>query len=211
MKFADEDRIGFKWADGNTLKIKTQVYADFPAKTQFVSFYVASSPWAYDACLGLVDAVQDTITGLPKRIAVSAGYRDERSRLEDLTFGASDLISRGLFIYSTKGRHYERLCCEALRCAFQGAKLSRRSGRRLAPPARCNGGALITCLSSFLSRLNSGDFVTFSLSSSFSLLRFDSSSITLPPDKSRYSTSSACLKWNSGLSGIVQNPSLSAH
>jgi hypothetical protein len=92
MKFADEDRIGFKWADGNTLKIKTQVYADFPAKTQFVSFYVASSPWAYDACLGLVDAVQDTITGLPKRIAVSAGYRDERSRLEDLTFSGRVIL-----------------------------------------------------------------------------------------------------------------------
>src|SRR5205823_4284171 len=44
MKFTDEDRIGIQWNNGDVLRIKTQVYADFPAKTQFMGFYIPPSP-----------------------------------------------------------------------------------------------------------------------------------------------------------------------
>jgi hypothetical protein len=92
MKFTDEDRIGIQWNDGSVLNIKTQVYADFPAKTQFVGFYVPPSPKALEACLRLVDAVQETMRSMHKRLAVRAGYRDEGNTLQELTFSGRVLL-----------------------------------------------------------------------------------------------------------------------
>jgi hypothetical protein len=92
MKFADEDRIGIQGKNRTVLRIKTQVYADFQAKTQFVGFYIPASPKTYEACLLLVDAVLSTIQNLPKQLAVSAGYRDQQNSLQDLTFSGRVLL-----------------------------------------------------------------------------------------------------------------------
>lgn len=86
MKFFDEDRIGIQWQNGEELHIKTQVYVDFPAKTQFVGFYVPSSKNTYQASLRLVTAVHETITSLRKKVRLSAGYQNERTSLEELVF-----------------------------------------------------------------------------------------------------------------------------
>lgn len=91
MKFSD-DRIGVQWKNGDVLPIKSQVYADFPAKTLFVGYYIASSPKTYEACLRLADAVKETIESLSKRVAVRAGYRDQSNRLEELTFSGRALV-----------------------------------------------------------------------------------------------------------------------
>jgi len=98
MKFTDEERIGIEWKDGSVLHIKTQVYADFPAKTQFVGFYIPASSKTYEACLDLSDAVESTMKSLQKRIAVSAGYRNERDRLQDLTFSGRVLLYHEEFL-----------------------------------------------------------------------------------------------------------------
>ena len=58
LKITDEERIGIEWKNQDVLRIKTQVYADFPAKTQFVGFYIPASPRTPEACLRLVDATE---------------------------------------------------------------------------------------------------------------------------------------------------------
>jgi hypothetical protein len=93
MKFREEDRIAIQWKNDDILRIESQVYADFPAKTQFVGYYIpSSSNKTYEACLRLVEAVRETIQSLPKRVGVWAGYRDERTKIEELTFSGRVLL-----------------------------------------------------------------------------------------------------------------------
>ena len=92
MKMTDEDRLSIEWKDLSVLKIKTQAYLDFQAKVQFVGFYIPTSPHTFDACLALVDSVRSTIEDLPKRVAVSAGYRSEQTKIEDLVFSGRVLL-----------------------------------------------------------------------------------------------------------------------
>jgi hypothetical protein len=99
MKFRDEGRIGIQWKNGDILRIESQIYADFSAKTQFVGYYIpSSSNKTYEACLKLVDAVQETIQSFPKRVGVWAGYRDERTKIEELTFSGRVLLYHGDFL-----------------------------------------------------------------------------------------------------------------
>ncbi|HEY3303464.1 MAG TPA: hypothetical protein VGL70_08015 [Candidatus Binatia bacterium] len=65
MKFSDDGRIGIQWKNGEVLPIRGQVYADFPAKTLFVGYYIVSSPKTYESCLRLTEAVKDTTLAYP--------------------------------------------------------------------------------------------------------------------------------------------------
>jgi hypothetical protein len=106
MKATDE--ISIHWQDGTGVEhIKRQLYLDFPAKTQFVGFYVPSSdPFFSDTtlktCMALVGAVQQAIDDLPKRIAVMAGYRNESNTIQDLTFSGRVFLYHDSFLSITQ-------------------------------------------------------------------------------------------------------------
>src|ERR1035438_3344707 len=92
MKLEDKDRIGVQWKSGDVLHINTQLYADFPAKAQFVGFYIPASSKTYEACLDLSDAVLSTIEAMQKHVPIRAGYRDEGNNLNDLAFSGRVLL-----------------------------------------------------------------------------------------------------------------------
>jgi hypothetical protein len=108
MKAAD-DAIGIQWKDGEVLHIKRQLYLDFPAKTKFVGFYVPtpdplSSTKSFEACLRLAEenAVQQTLDDIPKKVAVSGGFRGEMTSIQDLTFSGRVLIYHDAFLSITQ-------------------------------------------------------------------------------------------------------------
>jgi|GraSoi2013_115cm_1033766.scaffolds.fasta_scaffold51720_2 hypothetical protein len=59
------------------------MYLDFPAKAKFVGFYVPSSPRTYKACLLIADEALPTLSEMPKDVAISGGYADERNTIKD--------------------------------------------------------------------------------------------------------------------------------
>jgi hypothetical protein len=93
---AQDQSMEIQWQDGSALHVSRQVYLDFPAKTQFVGFYIPSSGQfqtrTYNASIQLAEAVKQAISDLPKRAHVTAGYRDENNTLEDLTFSGRVLL-----------------------------------------------------------------------------------------------------------------------
>jgi len=91
MKFTG-DRFGVQWRDGSETLVVVQNYLDFPAKTEFVGFYVASSPKTYEICLKLAEAVQKALQDLRKRAKVSAGDVGGINSLDDLTFSGRVFI-----------------------------------------------------------------------------------------------------------------------
>jgi len=102
MKAAD-DAIGIQWKGGEVLHIKRQLYLDFPAKTKFVGFYVPSSDplsstKTHDASMGLAEAVQQALDDIPKKVAISGGYRGEMTGIQDLTFSGRVVIYHEAFL-----------------------------------------------------------------------------------------------------------------
>jgi hypothetical protein len=96
MKATLDDR-GIQWKDGFVLPIKRQVYMDFQAKTRFVGFYVPSanqldSDREYNACLDLADDVEQTMIDVGKKQAISAGYSDEQTSMQELMFSGRVLL-----------------------------------------------------------------------------------------------------------------------
>ncbi len=72
--------------DGEVIHIGRRIYLDFPAKSEFIGFYIPSSRKGFEACLALVDIVQPMITDLPNRIDVAGGDAGGVTRLRELTF-----------------------------------------------------------------------------------------------------------------------------
>src|SRR5260370_215814 len=102
-----DDSLGIKWNDGTILHIKRQVYLDFPAKTKFAGFYVPSSdPLAsgkdFQACVRLAEAVQQALDEIPKKVAISGGYRGEMNSIQDLTFSGRVIIYHEAFLPITQ-------------------------------------------------------------------------------------------------------------
>jgi hypothetical protein len=102
MKAADE-AIGIEWKDGGVMHIKRQLYLDFPAKTKFVGFYVPSSDplsptKSLEACMRLAEAVQQALEDIPKKVAISGGYRGEMTGIQDLTFSGRVVIYHEAFL-----------------------------------------------------------------------------------------------------------------
>lgn len=103
LKIADADRLALQRKDDNsTLKIRTQIYADFGAKVQFVGFYVPSSPHTFDACMSLVPAVTSTIENAQKQLYVSSGYRGEQNTLKELVFSGRVMLYHEDFLSITQ-------------------------------------------------------------------------------------------------------------
>jgi hypothetical protein len=105
MKAADD--IGIEWKTGETLEIRRQLYLDFPAKTKFVGFYVPAPDPLVDAktieaCVKLADAVQQALDDIPKKVAVSGGYRGEMTSIQQLTFSGRVLIYHDAFLSITQ-------------------------------------------------------------------------------------------------------------
>lgn len=98
MKLTDEDRIGVQFKNGDVVRVKTQLYTDFAAKVKYVGFYIPASAKTYEACLQLVDAVESTIQSFQERVGVSAGYRGERNRLQELIFSGRVLLYHEEFL-----------------------------------------------------------------------------------------------------------------
>ena len=63
--------------------VVVQNYLDFPAKSQFVGFYIASSKRTYDICMKLSDSVQAAIENLRVREKVTAGDAGGINTLDD--------------------------------------------------------------------------------------------------------------------------------
>ncbi len=89
-RVADKE-FDFKWSDGTASHIKPQTYLDFPAKTEFIGFYVSASKIesetkSFNACLQLAEAVEQIIDDLPKHHDFTGGYIGERTTLRELTF-----------------------------------------------------------------------------------------------------------------------------
>jgi len=97
MKLTEADAIGIKFdEDGSELHITRQLYLDFPAKTQFVGFYVPSSlpsiTRSFAACLKLVQGVRDALDDMPKRVFVGAAFPEKMNTIHDLTFSGRVLL-----------------------------------------------------------------------------------------------------------------------
>lgn len=101
MKFTDPS-CEIQWKDGTKTPFVCQAYLDFPGKSQFVGYYIPSSPKTFDVCVKLVDGVRETIQKVPQRIAVSAGYRDQRNSIKDLTFTGRVLLYHEDFLTITQ-------------------------------------------------------------------------------------------------------------
>jgi hypothetical protein len=99
---ASDDGFDLKWSDNTTSHVKPQVDLDFPAKTQFVGFYVSSSTHNYEACLELANAVQQVINSLPKRLKVSGGQLGELTTLEELMFSGRVYLYHDDFLSITQ-------------------------------------------------------------------------------------------------------------
>jgi hypothetical protein len=94
---ATDAAVGIEWKDGSVLHIKRQLYLDFPAKTQFVGFYVPSSipsslNKSFEAGIKLAEAVRQAIDDIPKKVDVGGGYRGEMTNIKDLTFSGRVLL-----------------------------------------------------------------------------------------------------------------------
>jgi hypothetical protein len=86
-----DDAVGIEWADGTALHVKRQVYLDFPAKNEFVGFYIPTSVGhaldrTYRACLQLANAVQPSIHDLQNKVAITGGDSGGVTTFKDLTF-----------------------------------------------------------------------------------------------------------------------------
>src|ERR1041385_1316502 len=116
MKAFDENRVGVQFQNGEVVHIATQVYLDFPAKTQFVGFYIPASGRTVAASLRLVNGVQDAMDWLRKNQTVRAGYRGESTTLNELVFSGrvflyhEDFLSitdKANIIKAYKQKHYD--------------------------------------------------------------------------------------------------------
>jgi hypothetical protein len=105
----DEPALSVTSKNGATIKIRRQVYMDFPAKAKFVGFYIyAPSPPSADisgeetfiACSKLVeaDAVQQAFEHFSKQVAVLAGQGEQMTSIQDLTFSGRVLIYHEEFL-----------------------------------------------------------------------------------------------------------------
>lgn len=79
----------------------------FSGQNEFVGFYVPSSDplspektseKTLQACLNLVDAVQPALDDIPKKVAMSGGYRDEMNSIQELTFSGRVVIYHEAFL-----------------------------------------------------------------------------------------------------------------
>lgn len=100
LKAAEDTDIKRKDDNSVVLHIRRQVYMDFPAKTKFVGFYIPApdptdSLKSLAACKMLADFVQATMDDMPKKLAVSGGYRGEMTSAEDLTFSGRVVLYHG--------------------------------------------------------------------------------------------------------------------
>jgi hypothetical protein len=67
--------------------VRTRFYLDFPAKSEFIGFYVPSSAGKeFDACMALADRVQSQVADLRKRVEVTGGDAGGVTRLQELNF-----------------------------------------------------------------------------------------------------------------------------
>ena len=65
MRVTDEG-FDLPWSDGSVTKVKPQIYLDFPAKAEFVGFYVfpskkESETKSFEACLQLAEGVKQIL------------------------------------------------------------------------------------------------------------------------------------------------------
>ena len=100
---ATDDAIGIKWNNGEVTRIKRQLYLDFPAKTKFVGFYVPSSDplsnvRTFEACMRLAEAVSQALDEIPRKVAISGGYREQMNTIQDLTFSGRVLLYHEAFL-----------------------------------------------------------------------------------------------------------------
>jgi hypothetical protein len=116
MKAFDENRVGVQFQNGEVVHIATQVYLDFPAKTQFVGFYIPASGKTVAASLQLVNGVHDAMDWLRKNQTLRAGYRGETTTLDELVFSGrvflyhEDFLSitdKANIIKAYKQKHYD--------------------------------------------------------------------------------------------------------
>jgi len=91
MKFTG-DRFGIQWKNGSVSPVVVQNYLDFPAKSQFVGFYVASSTRTFDICMKLADDAQAAIEDMRTRVKVGAGDVGGVNTIDDLTFSGRVFI-----------------------------------------------------------------------------------------------------------------------
>jgi len=81
-----DQTVAIHWNSGYTLPISTQIYLDFPAKSEFVGFFIPHYPRTYEACLRLVDAVIPAINRMKENIQMTAGDAGGSDTLDDLVF-----------------------------------------------------------------------------------------------------------------------------
>jgi hypothetical protein len=106
---ASDDTIGIGWDDGSVTKVKRQLYFDFSANAKFVGFYISnidplSTTKTMSACMILdnSNAVQQTLEDMPKKMAVSGGFGDQMTNIQDLRFSGRVLIYHEGFMSITQ-------------------------------------------------------------------------------------------------------------
>ncbi len=95
--------------DGAKVEVRRRVYMDFPAKTKFVSFYVAKpvpppldfkGEKTFAACLQLleINAVQQSFEHFAKNVGVMGGRDGQMTTFQDLTFSGRVMIYHEEFL-----------------------------------------------------------------------------------------------------------------
>ncbi len=86
MKYTG-DRTAIQWnSDKSVTHVLTQNYLDFPAKAEFIGFYVKSSDRSFETCMALADAVENALKDIRQNTRVTAGDAGGTNSLQDLTF-----------------------------------------------------------------------------------------------------------------------------
>lgn len=82
----DGNSWGLLKDNSQVLSGPTKIYLDFDAKTKFVSFYIPTSKYSYEAASALWSQVNTTFAAVAKSVGVQAGYGHNPTDLKDLTF-----------------------------------------------------------------------------------------------------------------------------
>ncbi|HTR23741.1 MAG TPA: hypothetical protein VMI10_07130 [Terriglobales bacterium] len=89
--------LGSSNPDLKPVRIKVQLYLDFPAKTKYIGFYIPaenplSSKETVAACLLLAQSAQRAVTEMSQGTTTMGGYRDQMNTEQELTFSGRVLL-----------------------------------------------------------------------------------------------------------------------
>jgi hypothetical protein len=77
--------------DGERVTVTSQEYADFPARSSFIGYYIPYTPLTFRVCARLANSSKELLGAFTKRISMQT-FDASATKLTDLTFSGRDFI-----------------------------------------------------------------------------------------------------------------------